>query len=183
MNSHTSHADDEFTVGDSREQTVIAEVTRTQIVQFAGVSGDYSHLHTDEPRALRAGYPSVMAHGMLAMGAAERLLADWVGRERLTRYRVRFVSPVWPGDSLHAVATVLDVRDKQYRLLVDVLLVTHVEYGRDRVRRVAGPHRAGRSKPGSAWAGPGPTQSARSRSAAPIASIPSAMLALGVAGA
>ena len=108
MNSQTSHADDEFTVGASREYTVIAEVTRTQIVQFAGASGDYSPLHTDELRALGAGYPSVMAHGMLAMGAAERLLAEWVGRERLMRYRVRFVSPGWPGDSLHAIATVLD---------------------------------------------------------------------------
>ena len=129
MNSHTSHADDEFTVGDSREQTVIAEVTRTQIVQFAGVSGDYSHLHTDEPRALRAGYPSVMAHGMLAMGAAERLLADWVGRERLTRYRVRFVSPVWPGDSLHAVATVLNVRDSAQSSYVDLDVRTANQHG------------------------------------------------------
>ena len=39
--------------------------------------GDFSPLHTDELYAVRAGYPGVMAHGMLAMGAAERVLADW----------------------------------------------------------------------------------------------------------
>ncbi|BCO39272.1 MULTISPECIES: MaoC family dehydratase [Mycobacterium] len=129
MNAQTRRAADEFTVGDSREHTVIPEVTRTQIVQFAGASGDYSPLHTDEPHAVRAGYPSVMAHGMLAMGAAERLLAGWVGRERLVRYRVRFVSPVWPGDSLHAVATVLDVRDNPQGRYVDLDVRTVNQHG------------------------------------------------------
>ena len=111
-------------IGASREHTVIPEVTRTQIVQFAGASGDYSPLHTDEAYAVRAGYPSVMAHGMLVMAAAERLLAEWVGRERLMRYRVRFVSPVWPGDSLHAVATVVDVRDSEQSTYVDFEIQT-----------------------------------------------------------
>lgn len=112
MGGSRSATGEDFVVGASRERTVIPEVTRTQIVQYAGVSGDYSPLHVDEPHAIRSGYPSVMAHGMLAMGAAERLLADWVGRDRLTRYGVRFVSPVWPGDSLHAVVTVREVRDR-----------------------------------------------------------------------
>ncbi|SPM40256.1 Acyl dehydratase, partial [Mycobacterium numidiamassiliense] len=129
VNSQTSRADDEFTVGASRECTVIADVTRTQIVQFAGASGDYSPLHTDEPRALGAGYPSVMAHGMLAMGAAERLLAEWVGRERLMRYRVRFVSPVWPGDSLYAIVTVLDVRGNPQSSYVDLDVRTINQHG------------------------------------------------------
>jgi len=129
VNSQTNQADNDFIVGSSRECTVIAEVTRTQIVQFAGASGDYSPLHTDEPRALGAGYPSVMAHGMLAMGAAERLLAEWVGRERLTRYRVRFVSPVWPGDSLHAIAIVLDVRDSPQGNYVDLDVRTINQHG------------------------------------------------------
>jgi acyl dehydratase len=129
VNAYTSPASDQFAVGASREHTVIAEVTRTQIVQFAGASGDYSPLHTDEPHAVRAGYPSVMAHGMLAMGAAERLLAEWVGRERLMRYQVRFVSPVWPGDSLHAVATVLDVRESPQSSYVDLDVRTINQHG------------------------------------------------------
>jgi acyl dehydratase len=124
-----SIVDDDFAIGASREQTVIPEVTRTQIVQFAGASGDYSPLHTDEPHARQAGYPCVMAHGMLAMGATERLLAEWVGRERLSRYRVRFVAPVWPGDSLHAVATVLDVRENPQGSYVEFDVHTTNQHG------------------------------------------------------
>ena len=120
---------EEFVVGASREYAVIPEVTRTQIVQYAGASGDYSPLHIDEPHAVRAGYPNVMAHGMLAMGAAERLLTEWVGRERLTRYGVRFVSPVWPGDSLHAVATVRDVRDSAHSRYVDLEILGTNQHG------------------------------------------------------
>lgn len=116
-------------VGASREHTVIPEVTRTQIVQYAGASGDYSPLHTDEPYAVRAGYPGVMAHGMLVMAAAERLLAEWVGRQQLVRYRVRFVNPVWPGDSLHAVATVVDVRDSERGKYVDFEILTTNHHG------------------------------------------------------
>lgn len=115
---------DEFVVGSRRERVVIPEITRTQIVQYAGASGDYSPLHTDEPYAVRAGYRGVMAHGMLAMAATERVLADWVGRDRLVRYGVRFVSPVWPGDSLHAAATVRAVREEPDGGYVDLDVVT-----------------------------------------------------------
>ncbi|MGV2583397.1 UNVERIFIED_CONTAM: MaoC family dehydratase N-terminal domain-containing protein [Mycobacterium avium subsp. hominissuis] len=116
-------------VGARREHTVIPDVTRTQIVQYAGASGDYSPLHTDEPYAVRAGYPGVMAHGMLVMAATERLLAEWVGRQRLVRYRVRFANPVWPGDSLHAVATVVEVRDSERGTYVDFEILTTNHHG------------------------------------------------------
>lgn len=110
---------DDLVVGAHREQAVVAEVTRTQIVQYAGASGDYSPLHTDEPYAVGAGYRSVMAHGMLVMAASELLLADWVGREHLVRFGVRFLSPVWPGDALTAVATVKGVHDEADNTCVD----------------------------------------------------------------
>lgn len=114
----------EFAIGDRRERVVAAEITRTQIVQFAGASGDYSPLHTDEPHAVAAGYRGVMAHGMLVMAATELLLADWVGRDRLVRFRVRFTSPVWPGDTLSAAATVRNVRDEPDHHYVDFDVVT-----------------------------------------------------------
>lgn len=120
---------EDLVVGASRQRTVIAEVTRTQIVQYAGASGDYSPLHTDEPYAVRAGYRGVMAHGMLAMAATELVLADWVGRERLVRYGVRFVNSVWPGDSLHAVATVRELRDALDARLAEIDIVTTNEHG------------------------------------------------------
>ena len=124
MIGRTAGECDEFVVGGRREQLVIPELTRTQIVQFAGASGDYSPLHTDEPHAVAAGYRGVMAHGMLAMAATERVLADWVGRDRLVRFGARFVRPVWPGDSLHAAATVRAVRDELEARYVDLDVIT-----------------------------------------------------------
>ena len=99
-------------IGDSRSGVVVDDLTRTQIVQYAGASGDYNPLHTDERFTTEvAGYPSVFAHGMLTMGMTGRVLTDWFGTEALTSYGVRFVKQVWPGDTLTATATVTDVHD------------------------------------------------------------------------
>ena len=94
-------------VGDTHEAVVVEDLKRTQIVQYAGASGDYNPLHTDEIFTTKvAGYPSVFAHGMLTMGMTGKMLTDYVGDARLTKYGVRFTSQVWPGDTLDATATV-----------------------------------------------------------------------------
>src|ERR1700749_3787721 len=94
-------------VGDTFNQRLVEDLKRTQIVQYAGASGDYNPLHTDEPFTVQvAGYPSVFAHGMLTMGMTGKMLTDYVGDGRLPKYGVRFTSQVWPGDTLDATATV-----------------------------------------------------------------------------
>ncbi len=99
-------------VGDTRTEVLTEDLTRTQIVQYAGASGDYNPLHTDDLFTREvAGYPGVFAHGMLTMGMTGRILTDWVGDGQLTRYGVRFVNQVWPGDRLTATATVTSVGD------------------------------------------------------------------------
>ena len=66
-------------IGDTHSEVVASNLTRTQIVQYAGASGDYMPLHTDEVYAREvAGYPTVFAHGMLSMGATGRMLTNWV---------------------------------------------------------------------------------------------------------
>jgi acyl dehydratase len=113
-------------VGDSREAVVVDDLTRTQIVQYAGASGDYNPLHTDEVFATKvAGYPTVFAHGMLTMGMTGRVLTDWVGVERLTAFGARFVAQVWPGDTLTATATVESVDDGS----ADIGIVTRNQRG------------------------------------------------------
>jgi len=102
----------ELTVGAERTTVLVENLTRTRIVQYAGASGDYNPLHTDERFAREvAGYPGVFAHGMLTMGMAARAVTDWVGEEQLTRLGVRFTAQVWPGDTLTAVLTVTSVED------------------------------------------------------------------------
>jgi len=58
----------------------VEDLKRTQIVQYAGASGDYNPIHTDEVFAVKvAGYPSVFAHGMLTMGMTGKMLTNFVG--------------------------------------------------------------------------------------------------------
>lgn len=112
-------------VGESRTLVVADNITRTQIVMYAGASGDYNPLHSDEVYSTQvAGYPSVFAHGMLSMGATGRVLTDWFGPEALVRFGVRFVKQVWPGDTLTATATVTAVREEEGRRLVDLTVET-----------------------------------------------------------
>ena len=61
---------------------------------------------------------------MLSMGATGRLLTDWFGVNGLTRFGVRFVNQVWPGDTLTATATVEAIREEDGRHLVDLAVVT-----------------------------------------------------------
>src|SRR5579884_3746137 len=111
--------------GRTHEAVVVDNLTRTQIVQYAGTSGDYNPLHTDEVFATKvAGYPSVFAHGMLTMGMTGHMLTDFVGDGRLTRFGGRFTSQVWPGDTLTARATVQEVREEDGQKLVELTVST-----------------------------------------------------------
>jgi len=112
-------------VGESRSVVVIDNLTRTQIVMYAGASGDYNPLHSDEVYATQAaGYPSIFAHGMLSMGATGRVLTDWFGVDGLTRFGVRFVSQVWPGDTLTATVRVDALREEGAERLADLSITT-----------------------------------------------------------
>jgi len=118
-------------VGDSRTMVVVDNLTRTQIVMYAGASGDYNPLHTDEVFATQvAGYRTVFAHGMLSMGATGRLLTDWFGADSLVRFGVRFVNQVWPGDTLTATATVEALREDGAAKLVDLAISTTNQDGK-----------------------------------------------------
>jgi acyl dehydratase len=91
--------------GNIHSALLVEDLKRTQIVQYAGASGDFNPLHTDEIFAKEvAGFPTVFAHGMLTMGMTGKMLTDYVGDGRLSRFGVRFSSMVWPGDDLRASA-------------------------------------------------------------------------------
>jgi acyl dehydratase len=108
-------------VGDTYEEQIANNLTRTQLVQYAGASGDYNPVHTDEVFTTKvAGYPSVFAHGMLSMGMTGKMLTNYVGDGRLTKYGVRFTRQVWPGDNLTAKATVEAIREEGSEYFVDL---------------------------------------------------------------
>ena len=125
----------ELSVGDTREELVVENLTRTQIIQYAGASGDYNPLHTDEIFTTQvAGYPTVFAHGMLSMGVTGKMLTNWVGDGRLTKYGVRFVAQVWPGDSLTAKATVEAIREEDGVSLADLSVSTTNQDGAEVIK-------------------------------------------------
>ena len=100
----------ELKVGETHTERLVEDLKRTQIVMYAGASGDYNPVHTDEVFTTQvAGYPSVFAHGMLTMGMTGKMVTNYVGDGRLTEYGVRFTSQVFPGDTLDATATVVGV--------------------------------------------------------------------------
>ena len=120
----------ELQVGDTYSEEVCRNLSRTQIVQYAGASGDYNPLHSDEVFTTQiAGYPSVFAHGMLSMGMTGRMLTNYVGDGRLTAYGVRFTSQVFPGATLTATATIEAIREENGEHFVDISVSTKDEEG------------------------------------------------------
>jgi acyl dehydratase len=109
---------DEVAEGDEAP-TVSHELTRTDLVTYAGASGDFNPMHTDEVKAQAAGLPSVFGHGMFSMGLLGRALTDWAGAGNLTAYRVRFTKQTWPGETLSTSIVVTGKREEDGRKLVD----------------------------------------------------------------
>jgi acyl dehydratase len=116
-------------VGDCYEMLVAEGLTRTQIVMYAGASGDFHPFHHDETHAREHGFPSIFAHGMLTMGLAGRLLSDLVGDASISAYAAEMRRQVWPGDSLTASAVVTGVHSTEDGTKVELKLETSDQDG------------------------------------------------------
>jgi acyl dehydratase len=83
-------------------------VQRADLVRYAGASGDFNLIHWNERVAHEVGLPDVIAHGMLSMAEAVRLVTDWAGDPAaVVEYGVRFTKPVVvPDDGTGAVIEV-----------------------------------------------------------------------------
>ena len=111
----------ELQVGDTHTERLVEDLKRTQVVMYAGASGDYNPVHTDELFTTKvAGYPGVFAHGMLTMGMTGVMLTNYVGDGRLTEFGVRFTNQVFPGDTLDSTATITAINEG----LVDIEVST-----------------------------------------------------------
>ena len=85
-------------------------LTRTDLVMYAGASGDFNPMHHDEIAAQAAGLPSVFGHGMFTAGLLATAVTNFVGVGNLKSYRVRFTKQTWPGEVL---TTSVVVREKR----------------------------------------------------------------------
>jgi acyl dehydratase len=85
-------------------------LTRTDLVMYAGASGDFNPMHHDEVAAQQAGLPSVFGHGMFTAGLLATAITNFVGVGNLKSYRVRFTKQTWPGEVLTTSVTVREKR-------------------------------------------------------------------------
>lgn len=96
-------------------------LTRDDLVRYAEASGDRNPLHLDDAAARAAGFPGVIAHGMLTMGHLATCLTRWLGGpEALERLTAPFRAPVFPGETLVAGGRVraLDASTRRVELEV-----------------------------------------------------------------
>lgn len=80
-------------------------VTRAELVRYAGASGDFNPIHWNQRFAVGVGLPDVIAHGMLTMALAGRLVTSWTGDPAaVVAYAARFTRPVVVPDTDEGVA-------------------------------------------------------------------------------
>ncbi|HEY3841777.1 MAG TPA: MaoC/PaaZ C-terminal domain-containing protein [Acidimicrobiales bacterium] len=123
---------DDVAVGD--EAPVITHTLgRTDLVKYAGASGDFNPMHHDEVAAKAAGQPSVFGHGMFSMGLLGTALTDYVGVGNVTRYQVRFARQTWPDEVLSSKIVVTAKREEDGQKIVDLSVTLSNGDGEDKL--------------------------------------------------
>jgi acyl dehydratase len=110
-------------VGDIVPARTFGPITRTDIVRYAGASGDFNPIHHDEGFAQHAGFPTVFSIGMLQAGLLATCAAEWLGPKNVRRFAVRFREQVWPGDELTCTGTVTKVEPTPSGSVIELDLV------------------------------------------------------------
>jgi acyl dehydratase len=119
------YAEDAAVGGAAPERSL--ELTRTDLVRYAGASGDFNPMHHDEVLAKAAGMPAVFGHGMFSAGLLASALTDYVGEGTLTRYAVRFTKQAWPGDVLQTKIAITAVHGDSVDLSCDLVTAEGVK--------------------------------------------------------
>jgi acyl dehydratase len=110
---------DAVAVGDTLPSRTFP-LTRLHLVRYAGASGDFNVIHWNQRIAQSVRLPDVIAHGMLTMATAARLVTDWAGDPgAVVEYGVRFTKPVVVPDDDHGaeleVSGVVSAKDEEAR--------------------------------------------------------------------
>ncbi len=95
---------DEFSMGD-RFESQARTITESDVVAFAGLSGDFNPLHTDAEFGKKTPFGGRIAHGMLIQSIATGM-ANWTGvfedtTIALLEQVIRYKEPVRFGDTIH----------------------------------------------------------------------------------
>ncbi len=102
---------DSLKVGDAVPALTVKPISRTTLALYAGASGDHNPIHIDIDFARTHGLDDVIAHGMLIMAYAGRMLTDWVPQTALQRYGVRFSAITAVHDEITCTGTITAKND------------------------------------------------------------------------
>ena len=116
-------------VGDTPDVRVVGPVTQTDIVRFAGAGGDFNPLHHDPGFVTTSGFPGVIAMGQMQAGILAGWLSDTFGVEHVRSFGVRFVAPVFLGDTLTLGGTVVSIDETEGEALATLDLVASGDKG------------------------------------------------------
>ena len=87
-------------------------ITKVQLVKYAGASGDFNPLHTDDEFAQKIGMQGVIAHGMLVMGFLGEYVMKLVGDvAQVKQFSMRFGAMTVPGDAITCTAQVKEINE------------------------------------------------------------------------
>ncbi|TQC48895.1 hypothetical protein EEB14_12435 [Rhodococcus sp. WS4] len=110
-------------VGDKAPEQKFGPISITDIVRYAGASGDFNPLHHDDAAARKAGFDGVFSIGMFQAALLGTFAAGWLGAANVRRFTTRFQEQVWPGDVLVCNGEVTAVRPGDGGFVVEVALM------------------------------------------------------------
>jgi acyl dehydratase len=96
-------------------------ITDADLIGFAGLTGDYSELHTSDVYAKNSQFGRRIAHGMLGLAYAHGLMWARTGELRETAVAFlgisdwKFVGPIYVGDTIFVNYTLAELRDSKSR--------------------------------------------------------------------
>lgn len=107
---------DDVQAGDSMPVLVKEPITKLQLVKYAGASGDFNPLHTDDDVGRSVGLGGVIGHGMLTMGFVGQALTNWIPKKYLKKFKVRFAGMTKPGEVI-TITGKITAKDEENNLI------------------------------------------------------------------
>ncbi|WP_148629717.1 MaoC/PaaZ C-terminal domain-containing protein [Bacillus sp. E214] len=106
-------------------------ITKVQLVKYAGASGDFNPLHTDDEFAQKIGMNGVIAHGMLIMGFLGQYIMELAGTTaEIKQFKMRFGAMTIPGDLITCSSTVEKIYEEEGLRMADLNLIAEKESGK-----------------------------------------------------
>lgn len=125
---------DEIVVGSRLPPVEMPPLTRQTLAIYCGASGDHNPVHVDIDFARDAGLDDVIAHGMLIMAYAGRVLTQWVPQSAISQFDTRFLAMTRIGDAITASAEVTEKFTRDGHGFVRVAVETSDQHGEVKTR-------------------------------------------------